>query len=54
MFRPEGIGGTILGLLTWVVALVATICLWRPDATQYFTQSGYREATQNPVQPRYF
>jgi hypothetical protein len=38
----------------WLVALAATICLWRRDASQYFTQSRYREATQHPAQSRYF
>jgi hypothetical protein len=50
----QGIGGIILGLLNWLVALAATICLWRRDASQYFTLSHYREATENPAQSRYW
>jgi hypothetical protein len=50
----QGLGVTIVGLVNWLVALAATICLWRRDASQYFTQSRYREATQHPAQSRYF
>jgi hypothetical protein len=49
-----GLGVTIVGLVNWLVAQAATICLWRRDASQYFTQSRYREATQHPAQSRYF
>jgi hypothetical protein len=51
---PHTLVGTITAVVDWLVALAATICLWRPDASQYFTQSGHREATEYPKQSRYF
>jgi NADH:ubiquinone oxidoreductase subunit 2 (subunit N) len=54
VFRTENLGGMILGLLTWLVALAATICVRRRDALQYFTQSSYRQAMEYPAQPRFF
>ena len=54
VLSTQGLGVTIVGLVNWLVAQAATICLWRRDASQYFTQSRYREATQHPAQSRYF
>ena len=54
ILSTQGLGGTILGLVNWLVALAATVCLWRREASQYFTQCRYREATQDPAQSRYF
>jgi hypothetical protein len=54
VLSTQGLGVTIVGLVNWLVALAATICLWRRDASRYFTQSRYREATQHPAQSRYF
>lgn len=39
IFGTQGLSGMILPLLNWLVALAATICVWRRDASQYFTQS---------------
>jgi hypothetical protein len=33
--RVQDVGGLIFGLLTWLVALGATIMLWRSDSTAY-------------------
>jgi hypothetical protein len=54
IFLIEGLGGIILGLLIWLVALAATICVRRRDASDYFTQSDYRQATEYPAQSRFF
>jgi hypothetical protein len=35
-------GITVLDVVGWLVALAATICLWRRDASQYFEQCHYR------------
>jgi hypothetical protein len=54
VLSTQGLGVTIVGFVNWLVALAATICLWRRDASQYFTQSRYQEAAQDPAQSRYF
>lgn len=35
-------GITVLDVVGWLVALAATLCLWRRDASQYFEQYRYR------------
>jgi hypothetical protein len=49
----QGLGLIMLGLLNWLVALAATICMRRRDAAQYFAQSRYREATEYRARSRY-
>jgi hypothetical protein len=49
----QGPGLILLGLLNWLVALAATICMRRRDAAEYFAQSRYREATEYFAQSRY-